>query len=92
MLVIQQMYDPAGPLAAWNDFRARAKQTQQAQSGRLLDHVHCIARYQQFGYIIWKGLGHVAATDVGNALQCQIHVNRITWVQVIFDALDDQFD
>lgn len=92
MLVIQQMDDATGPFAARYDLRTGAEQTQQTQGGRLLDHIHCVAGHQQFRYVIWERFGHITTANVGNALQCQIHVNRIPWVQIIFNALNDQFD
>lgn len=86
------MDDATGPLAAGNDFGTRAKQTQQTQGGGLLDDIHCVAGNQQLRYVIRKRFGHVTTADIGDALQRQIHVNRIARVQVVLDALDDQLD
>lgn len=92
MLIVQQVDYSTGPLSAGNDFRARSEQTQQTQCGRLLHHIHCIAGYQKLGNFIRKRFGHVPAADVGDTLQRQVHVYGIARLQIIFDALDDEFD
>uniref|UniRef100_A0A182XS43 Uncharacterized protein n=1 Tax=Anopheles quadriannulatus TaxID=34691 RepID=A0A182XS43_ANOQN len=92
MLIVQQMDDPAGPLAARDDVRAGAEQPQQAQRGRLLHHVHRVARHEQLRDFVRERFRHILAADVGDALQRQIDVDGIARLQIVLDALDDQLD
>ena len=51
-----------------------------------------IPRDKELGYLLTKGLCHVLAPDVGDALERQRHVHRVTGGEVILDALDNQLN
>ena len=39
-----------------------------------------------------EGFGHFFAADVGDALKGKIHVNGVSWLQIVLDALVDEVD
>lgn len=92
MLIVQQVNDAWSPLPARYDFRAGAKESEETQRRRLLHNVHRVARDEQLGDLSAECFRHLFAADVGDALQSQIHVDRVAGSQIILDALDDEPD
>lgn len=92
MMIVEQVNDATGPLATRDDLGTCAEEAQQAESGRLLHHIHGVARHEELRNFVREGLGHVLAADVGDALQSKVDVDRIARLQVILDALDDELD
>jgi len=58
----------------------------------LLHHVHGISGHQQLGDIIAERLRHFLAANIGYTLHRQVDMDWITGLQVVLDALDDEFD
>ena len=51
-----------------------------------------LPRDQEFRNLIPKGFCHVFWSNIGNALQSQTDMNRVSCIQIIFDTLIDQVD
>jgi hypothetical protein len=53
VLIVQEVDDPRGPLTAGDDVGLGAKQPQQAEGGRLLDHVQRITETDRLYKLIF---------------------------------------
>lgn len=54
--------------------------------------INTVPRDKQLWDLIAKGFCHLFTTDISDALQCQIDVNRIAWGEIIFYTLNNQLD
>ena len=63
------------------------EETQKTKSGRLFDRVDSVAGNEDFGDLGAESLGHLAGSDVGDALQRQTNMDRVSGSQVVLDAL-----
>ena len=90
MLIVEQMDDPWSPFTTRNNLRRCSQKPQQAESSRLLDNVHRVTRNEQFWNLCTERFSHFFASDIGNTLQSQVDMDRVTWGQIVLNTLNDE--